>query len=326
MAAAPSNPLSCSYVSPDGTPCADAKTQGDYCLWHAGLNEYPEDLKNLLELRAASARPMTGFCLQHAELGGINLVSRRYHEGYDLSHADLYRADLRDAHLYQLNLFGASLLKANLRGANLNRANLERADLLGAQLDHAKLEGVNWGQQVLQEQQALAEPEGKKRHDLLQQAEEVYRNLRKVNENQGLFEAAGNFFHREMIMRRYQMPLRSSQRLISKAVDLFCGYGERPLRVIGFSLGLILTFALLYALAGVQHNGEMVGFRPTQSLSQNLFRLLECIYFSVVTFTTLGYGDFTPHGLSRLLAALEAFMGSFTMALFVVVFVKKMTR
>ena len=59
-------------------------------------------------------------------------------------------------------------------------------------------------------------------------------------------------------------------------------------------------------------------------------RAIEAVVFpcrySVVTFTTLGYGDFTPVGLSRIFAAFEAFTGSFTLALFVVVFVKKMTR
>ncbi len=53
---------------------------------------------------------------------------------------------------------------------------------------------------------------------------------------------------------------------------------------------------------------------------------MNSIYFSVVTFTTLGYGDISPLGFARFIAAFEAFMGSFTMALFVVVFVKKMTR
>lgn len=320
------NPLACNYVSPEGDLCLDAKTHGDFCLWHHPGTQYPEDLKNLLELRAATGLSMMGFSLRRADLSGINLVTSRYHEGYDLRYADLYRADLQDAHLYQLNLSGASLLKADLRGANLNHANLTNTDLLGAHFDHAKLEGVTWGDTVIQEQQALVENDPKRRHDLLQQAEEVYRTLRKANENQGLFGIAGNFFHREMVMRRYQLPHRSSQRLVSKAVDLFCGYGERPLRVITFSLGLILTFALLYAWVGVQHNGVLISFNTELTLLQNITRGLECIYFSVVTFTTLGYGDFTPHGLSRALAAAEAFMGSFTMALFVVVFVKKMTR
>ena len=47
----------------------------------------------------------------------------------------------------------------------------------------------------------------------------------------------------------------------------------------------------------------------------------------MVTYTTLGYGDITPAlGVSRFLAAFEALIGGFTLALFVVVFVKKMTR
>jgi hypothetical protein len=45
-----------------------------------------------------------------------------------------------------------------------------------------------------------------------------------------------------------------------------------------------------------------------------------------VTFTTVGYGDITPVGIARLVAALEAFAGAFLMALFVAVFGKKMMR
>ena len=44
---------------------------------------------------------------------------------------------------------------------------------------------------------------------------------------------------------------------------------------------------------------------------------LNCLYFSVITFTTLGYGDFQPAvGLSRFFVSLEAIIGAFTMALF----------
>jgi len=50
------------------------------------------------------------------------------------------------------------------------------------------------------------------------------------------------------------------------------------------------------------------------------------LYFSVVTFTTLGYGDIIPLGISRLFAGIEALLGGFILAIFVVVFVKKMTR
>ena len=35
----------------------------------------------------------------------------------------------------------------------------------------------------------------------------------------------------------------------------------------------------------------------------------DALYFSTVTITTVGYGDFVPLGVNRWLAALEAFLG-----------------
>ena len=65
---------------------------------------------------------------------------------------------------------------------------------------------------------------------------------------------------------------------------------------------------------------------PGPKTRQVFFNYIQCLYFSVVTFTTLGYGDYVPIGVSRVASALEAFTGSFTIALFVVVFVRKLTR
>ncbi len=46
-------------------------------------------------------------------------------------------------------------------------------------------------------------------------------------------------------------------------------------------------------------------------------RPIETIYFSVVTYTTLGYGDITPVGPCRYFAAFEALLGLFALGLFV---------
>ena len=127
-------------------------------------------------------------------------------------------------------------------------------------------------------------------------------------------------------MRRKQMPKYSAARITSKLVDYFCGYGEKPIRVIGFSMILILLFATLYFVVGLSASGELIRFNPQWGFIDNLHSYFSSLYFSVVTFTTLGYGDLVPVGFARTLAALEAFLGSFTLALFVVVFVKKMTR
>ena len=71
----------------------------------------------------------------------------------------------------------------------------------------------------MQEQEADACNNPDQKIDLCQQAEEIYRNLRLVSEKQGLFDIAGTFFQREMIMRRKQMSRLSLHRMVSKAVD-----------------------------------------------------------------------------------------------------------
>ncbi|OUS28627.1 potassium transporter Kef [Gammaproteobacteria bacterium 45_16_T64] len=296
-------------------------------IWQDGAREPINNLKRALESRAGTQTPMNNFSLARADLQGVNLVNRGAKQGYSLTNSDLYRANLEKAHLFMIDLSGSSLMKANLVDANLHYANLDGCNLLGVNLKGAKVEHVNWGTHITQELQARKAEGLENRLDLYQQAEEIYRHLRQTAEYQGLFELAGHFFQKEMTMRRKQMPKISTSRCISKLVDIFCGYGERPLRVIMFSVSLIVLFATLYFFAGLSFSGESLGFDSSIGFWENVKVFLGALYFSVVTFTTLGYGDVAPvGGLARALAATEAFLGSFTLALFVVVFVKKMTR
>ncbi|MEE8056640.1 MAG: pentapeptide repeat-containing protein [Pseudomonadales bacterium] len=306
-----------------------AEPIGELRYWLDSELKNQPNVKEQLEAWAASGHSMANFNLRNCQLGGINLVNHGHKTGFDMSYADLYRADLRAAHLFNIDLSHASLMKADLRGANLHCANLSGCNLLGAKLDGAKLDHVIWPEQLMQETQAkifLHEGATSEADDYYEQAEETYRNLRIACEGSALFETAGNFFYREMVMRRHRMPKHSIQRLISHLVDLFCGYGEKPVRVIFFSMSFILVCACLYFLSGINGPNGEISVRMVHSVWDVFVNFFSCLYFSVVTFTTLGYGDFTPDGFSRFMAALEAFTGSFTMALFVVVFVKKMTR
>ncbi|WWE59669.1 ion channel [Parasalinivibrio latis] len=267
--------------------------------------------------------------MARANLIDVNLVKHNSKSGYDLSHSDFYRANLQNAHLFKASFEHGSLMKADLSHANIHCVNLCNCNLLGTRLANTKIDNVRIGSQVRQETEGLIAArhrEHEKMVDLFEQSEEIYRDLRKAAEKQGIFTMAGHFLQKELTMRRYQMPKFSLERLISKTVDLFCGYGEDPIRVVLFSLLLIFISAVLYAIFGIQHGGAIVAVSTTQPVATNLEAFASCLYYSVVTFTTLGYGDFVPIGFSRLIAATEAFTGSFTIALFVVVFVKKMTR
>lgn len=320
----------CSYHEQGGHRCNETAGKSGLCYWHdPGITkDHPED-KERLEEYAKNGGQLRGISLRRADLEGIDLVRHHSKQGYDMSHADFYRANLSGAHLFHLKLNDANLMKADLRDANLHLADVDNANLLGVKWNGAKIENINVGRRLMQERladKALEVSEDDIALDYYEQAEEIYRDLRKAAEREGLFGMSGNYIRHELTMRRYQMPRMSTERGVSKLIDLFCGYGEAPLRVVGFSMVLILICAVCYFFTGLSYGGEELVFDPGQSLAEQFSLFFNCLYYSVVTFTTLGYGDFTPIGYSRAVAAFEAFTGSFTIALFVVVFVKKMTR
>ena len=295
------------------------------CFWHdPQADKSGVDVRERLELRARTGQPMEGFILHRADLDHIDLVNHGEGRPYRLINCYLSRASLRHAHLYRVDFSGSRLLKANLANANLHRVDLAGCNLLGVNLKNTLLENVRWGERLFQEQQAQEHPE--QAIELYQEAEETARNIRRHCENQGMMSVAGHFYYQERVFHRRQMPRFSSRRLLSWLVDITSGYGESPLRVVAFSLALILSCSVVYLFSGLSSGGTVLKFDPNLSFATNWSYWLDCLYFSVVTFTTLGYGDLTPTGLSRIIAACEAFTGSFSLALFVVLFVRKMIR
>jgi hypothetical protein len=97
--------------------------------------------------------------------------------------------------------------------------------------------------------------------------------------------------------------------------SLIWGHGERPLRAFFSALALIFLSALLYTRGNLLK--DAVIFQPD---------FLQSLYFSVVTFTTVGYGDITAVGLNKLIAVSEAFCGIFIMPIFIVSLSRKYLR
>ena len=71
----------------------------------------------------------------------------------------------------------------------------------------------------------------------------------------------------------------------------------------------VFLFALIYANLGLQ-----------STIDQPVLET-DYLYFSVVTFTTLGYGDLAPTPHARFFAATEALLGYFILSVFVSVIV-----
>lgn len=73
--------------------------------------------------------------------------------------------------------------------------------------------------------------------------------------------------------------------------------------ILGNGAMTIALFALLHAKTGIVCAAAVCTGAPLVHDRATAF------YFSVVTFTTLGFGDFQPHAAMRLLAAQEALFG-----------------
>lgn len=318
----------CSYRTDYGRRCEEERMEGsEFCFWHdpgvaKGAPKVAEKVKRMVrEGFVFDGCVLKGIDLSHADLSGARMVKA------DLSGANLERANLEKGRLFGANLKGANLFNANLRGANLKETDLRGANVLAAKFEGAKLLGANFGKnyKVVNEREAES-LEGKEAIIKYREAEDIYRHLRLVTGAQGLFLDSGEFFYREMVVRRMQLPLFSKQRLFSKAMDVVCGYGERSSRIILSAAGYMLVNALIFYNMGIRYGGDVIKFIPGAPLVENVQNFLMCVYFSVVTLTTLGYGDIHPLAFSRVFAAFEAFVGAFMMALFVLVFGRKMMR
>jgi len=108
--------------------------------------------------------------------------------------------------------------------------------------------------------------------------------------------------------------------------DFVGKYGTAPTRVLVNVLIAIFGYGLLYFL--------MTNFFPqagsvSTTLPQELNAASEffnCMYYSAITFFTIGYGDYFAGGFIKLFAVLEGFTGVFLMSYFTVAFVRKILR
>lgn len=97
---------------------------------------------------------------------------------------------------------------------------------------------------------------------------------------------------------------------------LVWGYGELPFRTFGIACTVVLVSTLCYYISGTVLTGGFV-----QKID-----LFESLYLSVITYTTVGYGDYLPMGWIRGVAALEALAGVLLTPLFLIALTRHYLR
>lgn len=259
---------------------------------------------------------VSGEQLFNLDLEGAELL------GADMTDCDLTHCNLRGADLTKAKLANARLWNTDLTGANLTEADFSRADFWNACLynikiwhtdfDNAKSLCVrNFSRSIKPMAEAKINESG------ILSAEEAYRDLKKYFMANGMYGDAGWASFKEKTMERHLLlKNRNWHYLPSLAMNILCGYGEKPYRIVLSSLFTIIAFASLHFFLKSVHNP----IDPSYILKWS-----DYLYFSTITFTTVGFGDFIPTAVSssRLLAAAEAFLGIFLTGLFIFTLARK---
>ncbi len=288
--------------------------------------------------------------LYEADLSGAK-AERADFTSADMRKADLSRASLIGADLSLANLEGANLTRVDLRGAELYGANLEGTSLVGADLRGARFYGVSLSgargleyarldTTVAEEREGDRLRKEKKFEEAIEayrKALSVYISLKTLFRQRGLYGKASDYSVGEWRVRgklqrmahlhprpvelaefvsltgrsgrRWLVALEGNIRYFTNMLYwLTSNYGESAFRVLITPLGIMLVFAVVFWIKGAVSGGFWTA-----------------LYFSIITFTTVGYGDVIPV-THRMLAAAEAFIGAFMMAFFVVVISRKIIR
>ncbi len=104
--------------------------------------------------------------------------------------------------------------------------------------------------------------------------------------------------------RRYRNPLR--------VIESLTNTSYRQLLLVW--LGMVMIFAFAYFL--LSFRGSSNGIIALEGMPA-LQKFGNALYFSTITSTTVGYGDLVPHGVAKLVAALQSLSGLFVSGIFV---------
>ena len=137
----------------------------------------------------------------------------------------------------------------------------------------------------------------------------------------------GELFYRS---KRIELKgLHTIEKLKSLISLCICGYGERPSFTFLTIIISTLFFAFLYMFSGIDAAGYHIkyvlgGSTPFMELVSDYGK---CLYFSVTTFSTVGYGNYVPiESVSMILSAIHMVTGVSLCALWTGCIFRKIAR
>ncbi|MFT4554356.1 MAG: hypothetical protein ACI9S8_003007 [Chlamydiales bacterium] len=267
-------------------------------LTFAGVDLTGEDLSNL--------------DLPHANFSGASMEEvKAKSAGFgmsNLSHTELFDADLENATLSMANLEAADLRKANLRNARMRESNLSHADftnanLQGADISLSNVEASNFNNADMREMH-IRLVSG------FESAQWIGVDIRNVN-------FAGAYRLRRFVGdQNYIQEFKSTSSYMTLIYYIWwftSDCGRSIVRWATWICFLCLFFAGLYTLLDIDYGDYPTALSP--------------LYFSLITLTTLGYGDAVPASTSaQILSMIEVAIGYMMLGGLLSILSNKMAR
>ncbi len=255
--------------------------------------------------------------LKGAECTGADFTGAHLEE-IDARGAGFGMATLKDAQIFGANLEGAALSKADLGGANLSAARLRNARLREASLNDTNMVGANLQGCDF----ALCDVDGAvfNNADMREARLRAISNF-KTAEWYGVdihnINFAGAYrVRRHIIDENFLKEFRQSGRMARAVYELWrmtSDCGRSIARWFVCVLMVSYFFAAVYVYTNIDYGPHQTWISPW--------------YFSVVTLTTLGYGDILPVSMAaKLVAMTEVAIGYLMLGGLISIFANKMAR
>lgn len=289
---------------------------------------------------------LRGVDLSHAVADHVEFTHARLANA-EASHADLENATLANADMSETVFDNASLVDTTIENAVLARSDLRCVSFEGSMLYGTTFADSRIDHEtsfdtlcVYEHQHTIGTPDtdDTDRVSPMDKAIWTYRALQSLSRDNALREQASHYYVREHDARRRQAWTDGDYLagVKSEGARWIMGYGERPWQVVYASLAVILTSSVLYPLAvlgGLQTEGDLLTYTSGQSslwssqgLNHIAHTLAESLYFSVITFTTTGYGTTIAVGYTKIVVMAETLFDVFLTALFVFVLARKVIQ